>query len=60
MFNYPDQAKNEATHTDDMGNLYRVLGDKPVEFCVDYWDRRMDRWCQDIGKTFPYLVKLVK
>lgn len=58
MFNYPEQAKNEATHTDDVGYLYRVLGDNPKAFCVDYWDLRLCRWCQDMGTSFDYLIKL--
>lgn len=58
MFNYPEQAKKEATHTDDLGYLYRVLGDKPVQYCVDYWDVRLNKWCQDMGRAFPHLIKL--
>lgn len=58
MFIYPEQAIQEATHTDDMGYLYRVLGKEPKEFCVDYWDVRFNRWCQDIGKSFVYLINL--
>lgn len=60
MFNFPDKAVKEATHTDDLGYLYRVLGDEPKEFCVDYWDFRFNGWCQEMGKSFPYLVKLDK
>lgn len=58
MFNYPQQAKEEATHTDDVGYLYRVWGDSPKTFYVDYWDLRFNRWCQDMGTSFDYLVKL--
>lgn len=58
MYNYPEQAKQEATHTDDFGNLYYVIGNTPCEFCVDYWDRRLNKWTQDLGKDFSYLIKL--
>lgn len=58
MFNYPEQAKNEATHTDDVGYLYKVVGDKLEAFSVYYWDLRFNRWCQDMGTNFSYLVKL--
>lgn len=67
MFNYPEQAVKEATHTDDVGYLYKVNID--VNFGdpfstrvvhVEYWDLRMNRWCQDLGKNFSYLVKLDK
>lgn len=58
MYNYPEQANTEATHKDDFGNLYRVLGANPREFCVDYWDKRLNRWVQDMGKDFSYLVRI--
>lgn len=69
MFNYPEQAKNEATHTDDVGYLYKVNVDvhfnsndpfSTRDVFVQYWDLRMNRWCQDLGKDFGYLVKLNK
>ena len=55
MFKYPEQAKKEATHTDDVGNLYRVFGEVR-EFKVEYWDRRYGMWCQDMGKFFDFLI----
>lgn len=57
MFEYPEQAKKEATHTDDVGYLYRVYGE-PREFGVEYWDRRFNMWCQDTGKFFDFLIPL--
>ena len=57
MPNYPDTALKESTHTDDFGYLYRVMGEEPRAFCVDYWDLRLNRWCQDMGTSFPYLIK---
>lgn len=60
MFNYPEQAKNEATHTDDVGYLYRAVTDSSKIVYVEYWDLRLNRWCQDLGRLFAYLVKIEK
>ena len=57
MPDYPDTALKESTHTDDFGYLYRVVGEEPQAFCVDYWDLRLNRWRQDMGTSFPYLIK---
>ena len=50
----------DVTHTDEFGNFYRVIGDKPQEFCVDYLDKRSGKWTQDLGKNFDHLVPLNK
>jgi hypothetical protein len=55
-----NQAIKEQTHTDAEGNIYKVLGDKPQEFCVFYWNQHSNQWFQDLGKDFSYLIKLEK
>jgi len=55
-----DQAKHEATHTDAAGNLYRVVGDKPQAYCVNYFDNVLCVWVQDMGKDFSHLIPLNK
>lgn len=47
-----------ATHTDEYGNFYRVIGDKPQEFCVYFWHWSSKQWFQDLGKDFSHLVKI--
>lgn len=60
MFNYPIQAQKQATHTDDVGYLYRVIfGDNGKAAYVEYWDLRLRCWCQDLGKDFSYLIKII-
>ena len=55
-----EQAHKEATHTDENGNLYRTMGDKLEAYCVDYFDLRLQTWCQDIGNDFSHLIPLKK
>lgn len=55
-----EQAQQEATHADEHGNLYRSMGEKLEAFCVDYFDLRMQAWCQDMGKDFSHLIPLKK
>lgn len=50
----------DATHKDEFGNWYKVIGDYPQEYCVWYWDRRMSVWNQDLGKDFSHLIKIDK
>ena len=55
-----EQAQKEATHTDENGYLYRVIGEKAQSYCVDYFDLRMQAWCQDMGSDFSHLIPLKK
>lgn len=55
-----EQAKNEATHTDENGNLYRSIGKEPQAYCVDYFDNRLQVWCQDLGNDYSHLIPLKK
>jgi hypothetical protein len=49
---------NEATHKDEFGNIYKVIGDKPQAYCVFYWHKQANQWFQDLGKDFSHLVKI--
>ena len=48
----------QPTHKDEYGNLYKVIGDKPQQFCVFYWNRASNQWFQDLGKDFSHLIKI--
>lgn len=48
----------QATHKDEFGNLYKVLGDKPQEFCVFFWNHSGRQWFQDLGKDFSHLTEI--
>ena len=50
--------KSKATHKDEYGNLYRVLGDKPQQFGVLFWNHSSRQWFQDLGKDFSHLIKI--
>lgn len=54
-----EQAKQEATHTDEYGNLYKSLTETPSPYCVYYW-HRSGQWFQDLGKDFSHLIPLKK
>ncbi len=54
MYNYPDKAKSEATHTDDNGYLYK----KVSESFVLYWDRRFNNWYEEKANEFSFLIPL--
>ena len=51
-----EQAQKEATHTDENGCLYRVIGEKAQSYCVDYFDLRMQARCQDMGSGLSYSI----
>lgn len=48
----------QATHKDEHGNLYKVIGKKPQEFCVFFWNRSSQQWFQDLGKDFSHLIEI--
>ena len=48
----------QATHKDEFGNLYKVVGDKPQEFCVFFWNHSSQQWFQDLGKDFSHLIEI--
>jgi hypothetical protein len=48
----------DATHKDEYGNFYKVLGDKPQEYCVYFWNWPNYCWAQDLGKDFSHLIKI--
>lgn len=48
----------EATHTDEFGNFYKLVGDSPKRYCVFYWHKSLCKWCQDLGIDFSHLVKI--
>lgn len=61
MLDYSIQAQKEATHTDDVGYLYKVITDENGNIVhVEYWDLRLTRWCQDLGTDFSYLIKIIE
>jgi hypothetical protein len=54
MYEYPEQAMKEATHTDENGYMYKQLS--PLLFM--YWDRRFNGWFQEMTKDLSFLIKL--
>jgi hypothetical protein len=55
-----EEAKQEATHTDENANLYLVIAEQTIQFCVYYYDRRLCGWCQDMGVNFDHLIPIKK
>jgi hypothetical protein len=56
MYQYPEKAITEATHTDDNGYMYKMISNS----LVLYWDRRFDGWYQEQTKDFSFLRLLNK
>ncbi len=48
----------QATHKDEYGNFYKVVGEKPQAYCVWYWNKTNQQWYQDLGKDFSHLIKI--
>ena len=48
----------QATHKDEFGNLYKVLGDKPKQYSVFFWNQSSQQWFQDLGKDFSHLAEI--
>lgn len=54
MYVYPEQARKDATHTDENGYLYKQLSPSVVM----YWDRRFNGWYQEMSRDFDFLIKV--